>query len=168
MIKIGNFKCLNALIQRIKTHPLKKYRSQLSTQPLDAEIHYNFANSANKCGQYNLSNAELRTAEYLGLDSAKVKKLDNKNNTLLQELTELNVNQYQRFIILQTHLNDFLENGDSILDIGGGHGILSQFMPDNRYFLVEPSVNGISGLKLPFPDIALMLSLPVMFLNISQ
>ncbi len=152
MMKIINFKILKSLRQKIKVRHLQKYRSQLSLQPLNAEIHYNFANSANKLGLYNLSNAELRSAEYLGLDSKKVKTLNNKNRELLRELTDLDVNQYQRFVILQTHLSELLENGDSILDVGGGHGILSQFMPDNRYFLVEPSVNGVSGLKLPFTD----------------
>lgn len=152
MMKIINFKNLKLLPQKINLRRLRKYRPQLSRQPLNAEIHYNSANVANKLGQYNLSHAELRSSEYLGLNSEKIKTLTNKNRKQLGDLIELDVNQYQRFVILQTHLNELLKNGDSILDVGGGHGILSQFMPDNRYFLVEPSINGVSGLKLPFPD----------------
>jgi hypothetical protein len=131
---------------------LGKHRSQLSEQPLDGETHYNFANTANRFGLYNLSNAELKSAEYLGFNRDILGTLNSKNSGYLSDPEELDVNQYQRFTILQTNLNRLLKSGDSILDIGGGHGILSQFMPDNLYFLVEPSVNGISGLKLPFSD----------------
>jgi len=94
----------------------------------------------------------LRNAEYLGVDRNKIKPLNNKIRGALSDLTKLDVNQYQRFKTLKSNLEKLLKREDSILDIGGGHGILSQFMPENRYFLVEPSVNGISGLKLPFPD----------------
>ena len=41
---------------------------------------------------------------------------------------------------------------ESILDIGGGEGCLSAFIPDLKYCLVEPTKNGISGLKIPFPE----------------
>ncbi len=141
-----------ALRRRLGMRFLRNYRIRLSRKPLDAVTHYDFAGTAIKFGLYNLANAELKSAEYLGLDSNKITILNNKIKRSLADLTELDVNQYQRFNILQTHLNKLLKNGESILDIGGGHGILSQFMPDNRYFLVEPSANGISGLKLPFSD----------------
>ena len=140
------------LKRRLGLRILHKYRISLSEKPLDGVIHYNFAREAISFGLYNIANAELRNAEYLGVAQDKISSLNNKIRASLSELTKLDVNQYQRFIILQTHLQKLLKAGDSILDIGGGHGILSQFVPDNRYFLIEPSVNGISGLKLPFPD----------------
>lgn len=128
----------------------KKYLDQLSAKPLTGEIHFNFAKAAHKFGLSDLAHAELKSAEYLGFDHNNFKSLNNKIKKSLQDLTKLDVNQYQRFKILQLHLNKLLKRDESILDIGGGHGILSQFMPYNKYFLVEPSVNGISGLKLPF------------------
>jgi ubiquinone/menaquinone biosynthesis C-methylase UbiE len=131
---------------------LRKYRIRLSKKPLDGVTHYDFAGTAIKFGLFDLANAELKSTEFLGFDCNKITMLNNKIKRALTDLTELDVNQYQRFKVLQTHLNKLLKNGESILDIGGGHGILSQFMPDNRYFLVEPSANGISGLKLPFSD----------------
>lgn len=46
----------------------------------------------------------------------------------------------------------FPEQLPSVLDVGGGRGDLSHYLHGHRYFLVEPSINGISGLALPFPD----------------
>jgi len=40
----------------------------------------------------------------------------------------------------------------SVLDVGGGNGELAAFLTDCQYVLAEPSVNGISGQTLPFPD----------------
>ncbi|MDX2475086.1 MAG: class I SAM-dependent methyltransferase [Candidatus Krumholzibacteria bacterium] len=41
----------------------------------------------------------------------------------------------------------------SVLDIGGGDGVLAAFLPDDDYLLVEPGTNGLSGLALPLePD----------------
>ncbi len=39
-----------------------------------------------------------------------------------------------------------------MLDVGGGAGHLSRFIPNNPYCLAEPIVNGISGEHLPFED----------------
>ena len=129
-----------------------KHKLNIMKQPLDGALHFGLANAANSFGHTNIANAELRCAEYLGYDRDKIKALSDKVREKFVDLTGLDVNQYQRFKIIQTHLKDLLIADESILDIGGGHGILSQFMPENQYFLVEPSVNGISGIKLPFPD----------------
>jgi hypothetical protein len=40
----------------------------------------------------------------------------------------------------------------SVLDVGGGDGGLASFIPEASYCLAEPTVNGISGTNLPFPD----------------
>ena len=152
MKKVGISSTLATFKHRIERLYLKKYRIQLSQQPLDGKIHFEFAQAAFKLGLNDLAFAELRNAEYLNFDLNKVKSLNNKINRSLRDLTKLDVNQYQRFYILQSHLNKILQKKESILDIGGGHGILAQYMSGNQYFLVEPSVNGISGLKLPFGD----------------
>ena len=131
---------------------MRKHKLYLMKQPLDGKLHYSLAKTANGFGLNNISNAELRCAEYLSYDHDKIKALRDKVGEEFADLAELDVNQYQRFKILQTHLKNLLTADESILDIGGGHGILSQFMPENKYFLVDPSVNGISGVKLPFPD----------------
>lgn len=37
-----------------------------------------------------------------------------------------------------------------VLDIGGGDGFLARLLPESGYALVEPYVNGLDGLALPF------------------
>lgn len=152
MIKVRIINNWGNIKKRLGLLYLRKYRNQLSSTPLDGETHFKFAKGANKFGLNNLANAELKCSEYLRFDHNKTNSLNNTIRESLPDLSTLDVNQYQRFKILQSQLNKLLTKDESILDIGGGHGILSQFMPDNRYFLVEPSVNGISGLKLPFSD----------------
>lgn len=39
-----------------------------------------------------------------------------------------------------------------VLDVGGGNGFMSVLLPRANYVLVEPVVNGISGLAVPFAD----------------
>ncbi|MBV1916141.1 MAG: class I SAM-dependent methyltransferase [Pseudomonadales bacterium] len=131
---------------------LGRYKIILSKSPLDAYLHYSFAKNAARLGLYNLANAELKNAIYLGLDDSKSLQLSEMVRSKLDDRTKMDVNQYQRFRVLQSHLEPLLVSGGSVLDIGGGHGLLSQFVPNNSYFLIEPSVNGISGLELPFPD----------------
>ncbi len=140
------------LRRRFELRHLARYRKELSQHPLSAETHFEFATAANRLGLYDLCNSELKCAEYLGFKSSELTRVKLKNRARLSDPDQLDTNQFQRFSILQTHLDKLLNTGDSILDIGGGHGILSQFMPNNRYFLVEPSVNGISGLNLPFQN----------------
>lgn len=43
-----------------------------------------------------------------------------------------------------------LEGRPSVLDIGGGDGMLALFLPDVDYVLAEPGTNGLSGESLPF------------------
>ena len=66
----------------------------------------------------------------------------------------MNHNGYLRYRGLATEI---IERGGksalSILDVGGGGGELAAFLPDDyTYCLAEPTVNGISGTNLPFPD----------------
>jgi len=131
---------------------LGQYRLALAESPLDGNIHYDFSKAAARFGQYNLALSELKSAEFLGYDATKIAALKKIIEGNLSDCTELDVNQYQRFKVLQFHLKPLLKDGGSVLDIGGGHGILSQFIPTTDYFLIEPAVNGISGEELPFSD----------------
>jgi len=140
------------LKRKLGLRALEKYKAILSKSPLEANLHYAFAKDAVRLGLYNLANAELKNAEFLGLDDSKLVVLSEVVRSNLHDCTKMDVNQYQRFKVLQSHLEPLLINGGSVLDIGGGHGLLSQFIPNNDYFLIEPSVNGISGVELPFPD----------------
>lgn len=39
----------------------------------------------------------------------------------------------------------------AVVDVGGGDGALAHFLPGDRYLLVEPRANGLSGQALPLP-----------------
>ena len=45
-----------------------------------------------------------------------------------------------------------LEDRTKILDVGGGDGALSFFLPQHQIIVVDPFTTGGSGLHLPFPD----------------
>lgn len=64
-------------------------------------------------------------------------------------LQTLDHNRYARMRTLATTLSEHGE-GVSVLDIGGGDGLLALFLPDVNYVLAEPETNGISAQGLPF------------------
>ena len=60
-------------------------------------------------------------------------------------MTNFNHNRYFRLKTISNHISNLhLAPGVSILDVGGGDGALSLFLPDSRYVLAEPTVNGLS------------------------
>jgi len=131
-----------------------RFLEPLKHDPLNAELHADFSDYCTEIGNHYLAYAEYRTAVALGLSPNKQILEDKKSS--LPELLILNHNQYYRFRTLAVEVlkrakEAGLEN-ISILDIGGGHGQLAAFLPDAKYVLVEPDVNGISGIDLPFED----------------
>lgn len=77
----------------------------------------------------------------------------NKISSTISGIDEMDHNQYFRFKTLSSAVSRKSKNTiPSILDVGGGYGQLSYFIPDSPYCLVEPDVNGISGINLPFAD----------------
>jgi len=74
-------------------------------------------------------------------------------STIPQPLNQFNHNRYYRMKTLSDKLNGLFEYSNfSILDVGGGDGAFSVFVPDAKYVLAEPCVNGISGIELPFKE----------------
>ncbi|MCK4761776.1 MAG: methyltransferase domain-containing protein [Candidatus Aminicenantes bacterium] len=62
-------------------------------------------------------------------------------------------NQYYRLRSIADHLEGLFKGREfSLLDVGGGLGFLSLFLPEADYVLAEPGVNRIDGAKLPFAD----------------
>ncbi len=71
----------------------------------------------------------------------------------LRPLTFFNHNRYFRLKTLANQLVGIYGNADfSVLDVGGGDGAMALFIPDSQYLLAEPSINGLSGTHLPFPE----------------
>lgn len=69
-------------------------------------------------------------------------------------LSDLNHNLYFRMKTLAECVLKDCNNPKetSILDIGGGRGELSLFLPEMNYVLVEPKVNGLDGRALTFEE----------------
>jgi len=94
--------------------------------------------------------------------------VESQNSRLMQEVRDLlamaervearslsnyNHNHYYRMKTLADHLFGlFPRSNFSVLDVGGGEGALALFVPEASYVLAEPSINGISGTALPFPE----------------
>ena len=72
-------------------------------------------------------------------------------STIPQPLNQFNHNRYYRMKTLSDKLNSLFDYSNfSILDVGGGDGAFSLFVPDAKYVLAEPNINGILGTELPF------------------
>ena len=92
---------------------------------------------------------------------SKTGDIDQKINELLSRartakcrpLDEFDHNVYFRLKTLADRLLDlFPVSKFSVLDVGGGEGMLSLFIPRADYVLAEPGINGLSGTALPFED----------------
>ena len=132
---------------------ISQFQSKIAADPLNPNLHFQYSNKAAKLGLSYLAYAELKTAKFLGADNPKVVQLENIFRAKLPDPKEMNHNQYFRFKSLSSEI---IRRGNpdrlSILDVGGGHGELGAFVSEASYCLAEPSINGISGMDLPFPD----------------
>lgn len=132
---------------------ISQFNSKLAKSPLDAELHFQFADAAWNKGCYFLANAELHTAQFLGLEHKAIEKLSGDLLLNAPDILALNHNQYYR---LHSLANAVIQQSSgervSVLDVGGGEGELSYFIPNCSYCLAEPRINGISGILLPFEN----------------
>jgi len=125
----------------------------LANDPLNANLHLQYAIDASKAGRCYLAYAELKTAQYLGARPEATEKLLHAFRQALPDPLSMNHNQYFRFSSLSSEIVDRAGRTNvSILDVGGGDGWLASFIPDASYCLAEPTLNGISGTDLPFPN----------------
>ncbi len=130
-----------------------KFVYRISIEPLNATLHLQYAVYALGINRPYLALAELKTAEFLGMPDKEVKKYKDKILSILPPQEIMNHNQYFRLKTLSSELNNRSEDRCfSVLDVGGGEGQLASFIPEASYCLVEPTINGISGINLPFPD----------------
>ena len=161
-LKIFGLKIVRIPRQRIIHLALRKFFNQadkislvkmLAEEPLNANLHLQYAVDASNSGSPFLAYAELKTAEYLRGDREQLEKHKAAFRDAIPDLNQMNHNQYYRFVTLASEL--IMRGGKSnfsVLDVGGGQGELASFIPDTTYCLAEPTVNGISGTNLPFPD----------------
>ena len=129
------------------------YRVMLEKAPLKADLHMEFAKNCFTAGRFVLAYAEFKTALSLGAPRDEIQRQLKLVEEKLAEKEQMEHNQYYRFATLAREVRRFCGKSPvAILDVGGGDGRLSQFIPDDTYCLVEPKINGVSGMDLPFAD----------------
>ena len=135
------------------TRPEINYGELISKDPLNATLHLQYAAGALRKNKAYLSYAELKTAEYLGAARTDVEKGMSLVRAAIPKPETINHNGYSRLSSVASELVTRSQKKKfSVLDVGGGEGMLASFIPDASYCLVDPSTNGISGINLPFPD----------------
>lgn len=115
--------------------------------------HLSYSKFLHKKGRDFLAFAEYKTAKYLGAN--KDIEYETQLKEKIPDLLELDYNGYFRLKSLANKLYSLKtdEQNISILDIGGGDGILSSFLNDTfKYCLAEPQSNGLDGTNLPFTE----------------
>ena len=133
--------------------PEINYVDLISRDPLNAALHLQYAAEALRKGKAYLSYAELKTAEYLGAERDEVKECMRLALAAIPKPASMNHNGYYRLNTLASGLvSRNKERGFSVLDVGGGEGMLASFISDASYCLADPCSNGISGINLPFAD----------------
>ena len=133
--------------------PEINYGEFIAKDPLNVTLHLQYAAGALRKNKAYLSYAELKTAEYLGAARADVAEGMSLALAAMPKPETMNHNGYFRLTSLASELTArSKEKNFSVLDVGGGEGMLASFIPDASYCLVDPSTNGISGINLPFSD----------------
>lgn len=124
---------------------------RLRGNPLDPALHLALAEEVASQGHRFLAYASQRTAMTLGASEGNVEERLSEFASQLPDLNEIGHLLHHRFTTLAEAVAQVSGSGrPSILDVGGGHGQLAAYLPDNPYCLVEPNVNGISGENMPF------------------
>jgi len=134
---------------------MDEFVKKISVDPLNADLHLHYAMDASKRGMSYLAYAELKTAEYLGADQRETESRMEMFQASIPQKEYMNHNLYFRLFSLSSEIisrGKKSESKLSVLDVGGGQGQLASFIPECSYCLAEPTINGISGTDLPFPD----------------
>lgn len=130
-----------------------QFQELIRRDPLNPVLHLQFAFQALHENRVYLSYAEFKTAQFLGAASKDVEIGLRLARAALPAPERMNHNGYYRLASLASELATRSQGGPfSVLDVGGGEGMLAPFIPDASYCLADPDSNGISGLSLPFPS----------------
>jgi hypothetical protein len=129
----------------------RKWVGALSLDPVNPEFHFDYASEALKFGDAYLAYAEFKTSAFLGGNQEAVNSKLELAGKIIPNPMDMDHNQYFRMKSLADELVKRAEGKKfSVLDVGGGDGKLSTFLPDADYCLAEPTINGIAGQNLPF------------------
>jgi SAM-dependent methyltransferase len=144
---------LRRLRGRFHRQALNRLRAAVAEAPGDPGRHTALAAGMDRAGRVYGAHASLRSAAFLQKTSGEPSTEVKEHRVPFSELRCMDHNQFFRFETLSKKVQELSGSERlSILDVGGGDGQLAQFLPETGYFLVEPSVNGISGEHLPFGE----------------
>lgn len=129
-----------------KSQIITELKSKLSTAPLNKNLYLQLAQTYRVLDRTEIANACYRTASYLGavIDFSLL-------NLKIPDLLKFPIDQYIRFKTVADEIN-YKYVGASVLDVGGGNGLLGYFLPNQKYFLVDIDTTGVSALPLPFEN----------------
>jgi len=123
---------------------------------LDRKIILALAKSFRGLGLYDLAVRHFNGIK----DYFKEEAAEGLNSCLDQEkkvkvddwaTTYLGYGKYQRFKVIADSIKNFAPAGLKILDIGGGYGEFSFFVPQHDYALADPLITGV-GIPIPFKE----------------
>jgi hypothetical protein len=133
-----------------------KSLQQLSRFPLDA-TRYLAAGKEElaRAPKRPLAHALFRTARCLDPALPGLQEAIASASCALLPLVNMDPNTYSRNRVLSEEVARLKGSGGpcSIIDIGAATGNFARFLePADDYFMVEPSINGLSGESIPLPD----------------
>lgn len=137
--------------RRLFSKKISECLEKISHSPFNPKHHYDLGFIFLKSGDKKSAYAQLKTASCLGHNKIP-------NQTLLglrltkQDLIKIEHNQFLRLKRIAKKAIKFFkdESSFSVLDVGGGSGLLAHFLPHEiEYCLFEPSLNGLSTQLLP-------------------
>lgn len=135
---------------------IAEYRTAMTLGGEDDESLLSLANAYLHIGQVSLSARyceDLLACTQGKLRKKALKMLEKTKTAKPSPLESLPHLRYGRLKRIAGHIEALYAGADiAVLDVGGGDGLLCLFLPDARYALAEPSVNGISGESLPFAN----------------
>jgi hypothetical protein len=144
----------NKLRKRIFANKLLDCKKHLIKNPLNPELHYKLGKIGSIAGDKVMAYAQFKTAVSLGYYQ---KECNYDWHLLRKNIVELGSVEHNLFFRMKTIADEIKKNHlkdqpISIMDVGGGNGLLAQFLPENaEYCLVEPMVNGLDSNVLPIP-----------------
>jgi SAM-dependent methyltransferase len=135
-------------------------QSALASDPLSARLHRDlaaqFATEGSLVGALR-AYAELRTAAALGDRSESLQSLLEERRASfgrsVPAVETLGHNpSFRHRALAEAIVRVTGSAACRVLDVGGGDGGLSCFLPAAEYVLAEPTINGIDGERLPFAE----------------
>lgn len=134
--------------QRKLIPAIAEYRTSITLDNADVSVFLSLARAYLSIGQRELavSLIERIQSNLHGGYTRKAARIVTETKTKkFLPLSTFNHNRYFRLKTIADHItNLYGSTAVSVLDMGGGDGALSLFLPFCRYVLADPSVNGLS------------------------